>query len=269
MGLRRWVAAVLAAVPVVVNPLAAHADDALPNSLAATGDSITRAFDVDWCCVLSDSPQYSWSTGDDRAVYSLYLHLLDANPSIRGNNFNLARTGAKMVDLDGQLTAAATRHPRWVTALMGANDVCTPTRDGMTPTDVFEAQFTQAITRFTQAEPNAVVFVLSIPNVYQLWAVLHDDWLAQLSWGLFSICQSMLSSSNSEADRQAVLAHERADNDALARVCARFRQCIWDQETIFNFEFSSPDVSTVDYFHPSLTGQTRLAEVFWNFVLSL
>jgi lysophospholipase L1-like esterase len=265
----RWIAALLAVVPLAINPLAAHADGGIPNSMASTGDSITRAFDIDWCCVLSDSPQYSWSTGDDPAVYSLYLRLLEINPPIRGNNFNFARSGGKMVDLDGQLTAAAGRQVQFATVLMGANDVCTSTRDGMTRTDVFEAQFNQAMTRFTQADPNATIFVLSIPNVYQLWSVLHDNWLAELFWGLFGICQSMLSTSNTEADRQAVLAQERADNDALARVCARFPRCVWDWETTFNFQFSAADVSSVDYFHPSITGQNRLAEVAWNFLISV
>jgi lysophospholipase L1-like esterase len=264
----RWFAALLIVVPLAATPISAHAQG-LPNSMASTGDSITRAFDVDWCCVLTDSPQYSWSTGDDPTVNSIYLRLVEANPALSGQNHNLARSGAKMVDLDGQLAAAATRGVDFVTVLMGANDVCTSTRDGMTPTPVFEGQFRTALTNFTRANPNASVFVLSIPNIYQLWSLLHDNWLAQLYWGLFGICQSMLNSSNTEADRQAVVAQETEDNAALARVCVQFSQCIWDQGTAYNFQFTTADVSTVDYFHPSLTGQNRIAEVAWTFLTGL
>jgi hypothetical protein len=73
----------------------------------------------------------------------------------------------------------------------------------------------------------------------------------------------MLSSSNTETQRQQVLAQERADNDALAQVCQSYRQCRWDGYAVFNYAFTTSDVSSVDYFHPSATGQAHLAAVTW------
>ena len=88
--------------------------------------------------------------------------------------------------------------------------------------------------------------------------------LAASTWRSFGICQSMLSSSNTEAQRQQVVAQEQADNQALATVCAQYANCKWDNLATYNTAFVSSDVSTVDYFHPSLTGQGNLATTAWN-----
>ena len=73
---------------------------ALPNSIASTGDSITRAYDsTSSGCFLSDCPEYSWSTGTagTTSVNSHYLRILTANSRIRGNAYDDARTGAGAV----------------------------------------------------------------------------------------------------------------------------------------------------------------------------
>ena len=53
------------------------------------------------------------------------------------------------------------------------------------------------------------------------------------------------------------------DNTALANVCAQFVNCKWDNLATFNYKFTTSDVSTIDYFHPSLTGQNSLASTTW------
>jgi lysophospholipase L1-like esterase len=251
----------LASAPLGAAP--ASASSSLPRVMASTGDSITRAFDVGWCCVLQDSPSRSWSTGWNTDVYSHYRRLLTAAPQLAGHNYNDARSGAKMSDLPGQLSAAANQHADYVTILMGANDLCTSSISTMTPTTIFEAQFRTALGSFTAAQPAARVFVSSIPNIYRLWSLLHGNWLAAATWKTFNICQSMLSTSNTEEQRQQVAAQEVADNAALQRVCAQFPQCRWDGYATYNTTFSTADVSTVDYYHPSVTGQNHLAAVTW------
>lgn len=236
----------------------------LPNSMAAAGDSITRAFDVSSSCVLSDCPAYSWSTGTEKAVVSQYRRILTVHHKIRGHAYNDAATGAAMADLDGQLETAASQQAQYVTILMGANDLCTSSPSTMTPTAVFQQEFEQALTDFTAAEPDAKVFVSSIPNIYQLWQLLHDNPTAEFIWSTFGICQSMLSQDNTEADRQLVVAQEEADNGVLASVCAEFTQCRWDNLATYDTAFTTADISTVDYFHPSVVGQAKLAAVTWS-----
>ena len=127
-----------------------------------------------------------------------------------------------MAALDGQLTTAAGQGVRYLTVMMGTNDVCTSSRSTMTPTATLQGQFQTALSDFFAADPGAQVLVSSIPNVYQLWSVLHSNSTARSGWSTFKICQSMLASTSTstststEADRQAVLSQEQADNAALA-----------------------------------------------------
>ena len=46
-------------------------------------------------------------------------------------------------------------------------------------------------------------------------------------------------------------------------MCARFRHCRFDVDAVNQTSFSADQVSTVDYFHPSLSGQLALAAVTW------
>jgi hypothetical protein len=135
----------------------------------------------------------------------------------------------------------------------------------MTSINDFEAQFTAAMNVLASGLPaNAHVFVGSIPNIYQLWQLFHGNAVAEFVWSLAEICQSMLSPTNTEDDRQAVLAREVAYNQVLAGVCARYAFCRFDDNVVFSYRFGPNDVSTLDYFHPSLTGQAILASLTWQ-----
>jgi lysophospholipase L1-like esterase len=255
---------VVAAVLVLIVPTRADAAPPYPRVMAATGDSITRAFDANWSCFLRDCPQYSWSTGTSSSVYSHYRRLLTVAPQLYGRAYNDARSGARMTHLAGQLSTAASQNANYVTILMGANDVCTSSISTMTPVATFESQFRNALASYTAARPKARVFVSSIPNIYRLWALFHTNPLAVAVWQQFNICQSMLNINNTETQRQQVLSRLQADNAALARVCAEFWQCRWDNHATYLTNFSTSDVSPVDYFHPSVRGENRLASVTWN-----
>jgi lysophospholipase L1-like esterase len=251
-------------VAVLAQAPAAAAQPPLPNSMAAIGDSITRATDV--CCWYGDHPRHSWSTGGwpFDSIRSHYERILTSNPTIFGRNYNDARAGAKMRDAPGQAQVAVTQGARYVTILMGANDVCTRTIATMTSVADFRAQFTATMNVLASGlPPGSHVFVSSIPNVYRLWSLFRNDPTAQFVWSLAQICQSMLSPANTEQDRQTVLAREQAFNQVLAEVCAAYIICRFDDYAIFNYPFASGHVSRLDYFHPSLSGQAVLASVTW------
>jgi len=249
------------AVAVIAHSPAAAASPPLPNSMAAIGDSITRATDV--CCWYGDHPPQSWSTGGGLfdGIRSHYERLFPLNPSISGRNFNDARAGAKMRDAQSQAQVAVTQGASYVTVLMGANDACTSSISTMTSVSDFRAQFSTAMNVLATGLPSGShVFVSSVPNVYQLWALFRNNPTAQFVWSVAQICQSMLSPANTEQDRQLV----RAFNQVLAEVCAQYvGMCRFDDNAIFNYPFASGHVSRLDYFHPSLSGQAVLASVTW------
>jgi hypothetical protein len=148
---------------------------------------------------------------------------------------------------------------------MGGNDVCTGSTATMTSVSDFRGQFSAAMNTLASGLPaDAHVFVSSIPNIYQLWRLFHGNATAQLIWSFAHICQSMLSPTNSEADRQTVLAREQEFNQVLAEVCGQYAFCRFDDYAVFNYQFSASDVSKLDYFHPSLAGQATLASVTWQ-----
>ena len=261
------VAAALCALAVPV----AVADPALtgyPSSMASTGDSITRAFNT--CSFpFTDCPANSWSTGTSTAVNSHYRRILAANPLISGRNYNDAKTGARMVGLAGQVQSAIAQQAQYVTILMGANDVCTSSESTMTPVATLRSQLQTALTTLSAGLPNARIFVASIPDVYHLWQILHTNFAAVFTWSIGGICQSLLAnpmstSSTDNARRLRIRQRSIDDNAAIASVCAQFIHCRYDGGAAFAVQFATSDVSTRDYFHPSVSGQAKAANVTWN-----
>jgi lysophospholipase L1-like esterase len=237
-----------------------------PHSIAGIGDSITRATDV--CCWYGDHPAQSWSTGGGAfdGIRSHYERIRTLNPAIYGRNYNDARAGARMRDAQSQAQTAVTQGARYVTIFMGANDVCTSSPSTMTSVTDFRAQFSATMSVLASGLPAGLhVFVVSIPNIYRLWQLFRADATAQFVWSVAQICQAMLSPFNTEQVRQAVLAREQAFNQVLAEVCAQYAAiCRFDDNAVFNYSFSTSQVSKLDYFHPSLAGQAALAAITWQ-----
>ncbi len=241
----------------------AAASPALPNTMAALGDSITRAYDV--CCTYGDHPGQSWSTGGAwyDGISSHYERIKRRNNAITGHAYNDAVTGARMSAAPAQARAAAAQHAAYLTVLLGANDLCTSSPSTMTSTDTFKSQFSQAMAILKQL-PQARIFVSSIPDIYQLWKVLHTNTVARTVWATAHICPSMLGATRTEAERQQVVAREVAFNQILADGCHQYgANCRWDGGATYNYKFSASQVSVFDFFHPDLDGQAALASVTW------
>jgi len=235
----------------------------LPASMAALGDSITRAYDV--CCSYGDHPGQSWSSGSTSydGIASHYERLRQLNSAIAGHGYNDAVSGAKMAAAPTQAAQAVSQDARYVTILLGANDLCTSSPSTMTSPDSFRASFSQAMATLMAQDRDPYVFVSSIPNIYQLWQVLHTNSLARWVWATAKICQSMLAATNTDTQRQQVVAREAAFNQILAQECAKYPRCRWDGGAVYNYQFTASQVSTLDFFHPSLSGQAALARITW------
>ncbi|HEY0414980.1 MAG TPA: GDSL-type esterase/lipase family protein [Gaiellaceae bacterium] len=236
-------------------------------ALAALGDSITRAFDT--CSVAyTDCPANSWSTGSNAAVNSWGARL-KARTSPALVAYNDAKTGAKMVDLPGQAATAVTQGADVVTVMMGSNDVCTSSLATMTPAATVGQQLSQALATLTATSPTRQIYVASIPDVYHLWSIFHANLAADFVWGIAGICQSLLANPRSTATadvarRNAVAAQVNADDAAIATACAAVPQCHYDNGAAHAVQFSAANVTTRDYFHPSVSGQAIAANAEWT-----
>ena len=263
----------------LVSSSRANAESAIvgpPTAIDALGDSITRGYDSQGsgCGALADCPANSWATGTNSGVNSYYARVKALNPAVvlaqpiksSTEGGNDAKTGAKMGELTAQAekAIAAPNKPDLVLVLLGANDVCTSTEPGMTSVASFKASFISGMNKLSSGLPNARIAIASIPNVYNLWKVLHTNLAAQLTWGLAGICQSLLASptSTSKADeerRLRVKTRNEEFNAVLKEVCATYIHCHYDGGAAFKVEFASGEVSTLDYFHPNTNGQAKAA----------
>ncbi len=202
-------------------------------------------------------------------MQSHYRRILAAEPAIHGHSFNDAVTGAKLAGLQAQVQRVNDQIVAYVTILIGANDLCTRTVGGMTSVAEFRSQFERAMAALSAGSPRARIYVVSIPDVYRLWLILKDDFLARLVWRTLDVCQSLLerprSTDASDVTRRSAVRQRTIDfNAQLAQVCALYIHCRFDQNAVFADPFEPEDVSTRDYFHPSLLGQARLAQLTWS-----
>ncbi len=181
----------------------------------------------------------------------------------------MRRSGSVMSALPGQVATAASQGVEYVTIAMGANDVCASSEATMTSVASFRADFQRAIDNLRTRLPSARVSVASLPDVYWLWDLFHLNPSARTAWSSLGVCQSMLARPTSlqRADverRQRVRQRAIDFNRVLSDVCAAYAQCRYDRGTAFNHHFAASEVSTADYFHPSVTGQRTIASIEWG-----
>jgi lysophospholipase L1-like esterase len=229
-----------------------------PPTVAALGDSITRGFDA--CKPLSDCPEVSWATGTRTKVDSVTQRL-----TATAHSWNLAVSGALVSDLPAQARAAAAHKPALVTVLIGANDACATDVDSMTSTEDFRTDFADALSYLHRTLPHTQIVVSSIPDLRRLWSVGRKNPLGKQIWKL-GLCPSMLGDADSQsaaADsrRSAVRDRVVAYNSAMGQVCGGYPLCRYDGGAVFDYRFTSDDLSTWDWFHPNESGEAALARI--------
>lgn len=234
-----------------------------PASMAAIGDSISQATSS---CGYRNCPQYSWSTGT--SYVSSHAQRIKASGMPGLVSYNNAVAGANSAGLLAQAQAAVTQQAQYVTVQIGANDACTSSVATMTPTATFATNVSAALAALAASPAQPQVFVTSIPNLQRLWETQRTKSTARLVWALGKICPSMLANASSTkpadvARRAAVQLRVDEYNAALAAACTPALKCTWDGGTVANYAFTSSQVSILDYFHPSISGQATLAAITW------
>jgi lysophospholipase L1-like esterase len=236
----------------------------LPTSMAALGDSITVGFAS--CGTVLACGRNSWATGTSDDVDSHYLRIKSDNDRIAGHEHNYAVPGARADDLARQAKQAVKAKADYVTILIGANDACAATAGGMTSVKTFRSEIDAGLQQLKNGLPKAHVLVVSLPDLYRLWELGHDDTHAQRAWKL-GICPSLLadptSTAKADQDRREQVKQRIDDyDDQLAAACKKYGDhCRSDHGAVHGVRFSLSLVNHLDYFHPDADGQKRLAEV--------
>lgn len=156
-----------------------------------------------------------------------------------------------------------------ITIQIGANDACKPTVADMTPVPAYEDAVADALTTIEQTAPDTQVLLTSIPDLKKIWAVGKDNPTARYVWDAYQICQNMLGNplGDSEADqtrRHSVQQQVIAYNNTLADLATQYSNVQFDNHAVYNAHFTADQLSTLDFFHPSTSGQAHLATAAWN-----
>lgn len=236
----------------------------LPTRMAALGDSITQASMT--CSLLLVCPSNSWSTGSNATVASHATRLKAQGAALTA--YNDAVPGAVAADLPAQARRAVTQRAQYVTIEIGANDACADDVAGMTTTASFTGSVQTTLATLSASAAQPQVFVASIPNLKRLWELNKSSLSARIAWAAFGFCDSMLAkpTSTAAADvqrRDAVQQRVNEYNAALVAACAATVRCTFDGYAVANYAFTKADISTRDYFHPSVAGQRTLAAITW------
>jgi lysophospholipase L1-like esterase len=257
----------------------------LPALLGAIGDSYSQAWSVS-PAYRGDHPQFSWvvgTSGNDGVTSILErLRALGAAPAV----VNAATSGRKMSDAlrQANLVVAAARklgpgQTAYVTFELGTNDLCA-SPDPLTATATFRGQLASAIAALRAGLPTGSrVLMLPVPDFPHFREMTQADARAKAALALTPLqggCYPYLGErgTNSLADANA----HRVDYDAaLEAACADITAnggktgagttttlyCTYNESLLADSDFTIADLSTYDYFHPSLSGQARMAADAW------
>lgn len=261
-----------------------------PKRLSSVGDSITEAINAEEFnpfVFITPNHWASWANGY-RGFWEWLLGRTNVNShnqritskygSSGRKNYMEALSGADSFDLGPQMTASVSHAADYVTVFMGHNDVCQNNFADI-PTDAeFEANVRAGFEQLRTGLPNgATVYTAGIVDIYKLWQLGPQlsgalGISCEVIWAatLLEIypCGTMLSPTNSEADRQYTRSRNAAFNAILADLVAEYDATdthhYWEfTDLTSTTNFVPSEVSPFDCFHPSAQGQKRLAAETW------
>jgi lysophospholipase L1-like esterase len=252
----------------------------LPSLLAAIGDSYSHAYSVS-PSNLRDNIGFSWVIGSalNDGVFSLYerFKAIGGSPVV----VDAATSGRQMKDAPRQanLVVAAAKKLKagqtaYVTFELGTNDLCA---DPNPKTDLvsFERDLATAIATLRAGLPaGSRILVLSVPDFPHFHDITQANPTARANLALpanSNRCPPYLGDSGPFSMAQAndyLTRYDAALEGACRGIAATDSPsgklyCTYNAALLAETDFRIADLSTVDYFHPSLSGQARMAADAW------
>ena len=137
------------------------------------GDSITQSTGTG--ARSKENPKNNWATGWE--VSSVAARLGVAT----NKRYNLSANGDKMSDFAPQILNGKSGGSGDVPALpadtglvlveFGGNDLCRDTVASMTPVETYRTQLKAGLAAVATRAPNALIQVMSVPDIYNLWYI--------------------------------------------------------------------------------------------------
>ena len=252
----------------------------LPALLAAIGDSYSQGYSVS-PAYLRDHIGFSWVIGSapNDGVFSLYerFKAIGGSPVI----VDAAKSGKEMKDAPRQanLVVAAAKKLKdgqtaYVTFELGTNDLCADPNPKTDPAS-FERDLAAAIAILRAGLPaGSRILMLSVPDFPHFHDITQANSAALANLALpenSNRCPPYLGDNGPFSPAQADDYLSRYDA-ALEGACRDIAAtdspsgklyCTYNATLLADTDFLIADLSTVDYFHPSLSGQARMAADAW------
>ena len=229
--------------------------------MLAFGDSITAGLNID--SFLSESEEKNWATGDKVSYSHLSRFQLDLEVSSIAVE-NVAVSGATTAGLEEQLQNVTTTRAHYATVLIGANDVCSWPANHASALESYKDRVTDLVDGLQQKFADISILLVSTPDLNQLYELKKDESSCRQIWAFAGGCQLLLGANASASDREAF--HDRWEdmNEALSEVATASGENVKYTDKVAKSVLTVDDISTIDCFHPSETGQKRIAEESWD-----
>lgn len=231
-----------------------------------------------------ENQELSWATGDHYTSRSHYSRLNRMYPGLKQINYGISGAKAKHlfkehIDnfMDESLQKFGVQVPDYVTYLIGGNDMCADTVDGITSEDDFYDYNRANLFKLMSANPEAKILISSLPlvdnlkkkmsnvKVFKTGHPVMKNYKCKNTWAAANFCQS-LTTPQSPENEQIVSSRIRAYNDILEELSEDLNRAYPGQvkySKAFAEEDFKPHHLSVDCFHPSLDGQNLLADKTW------
>lgn len=213
--------------------------------MASLGDSVTQAVNA---TSLGSHPSLSWSTGTD--IQSHLKKLEEEGYQVEA--VNAAVRGASSLSLLYQIHGLP-YVPDYVTIMVGANEVC---GEGVVDT---VGNIRAGVETLKETNPEVQIVLVPIPKLLSLYEAGINSKSCRFRWWLFNICPTFLGSHLTDEMRVANQAKVDAINDALVEVAADLGAKY--NRNLGDVNIGPEDISDVDCFHPSITGQQLISDL--------
>jgi lysophospholipase L1-like esterase len=224
-----------------------------PFSVVVHGDSFTAALDPG----RGDRREISWASGTEPGLPSIRQELQSVHPGARVEN--VAFSGARMRDVALQAERAGSGADL-VLVFLGINDLCVDRSPQSHET--FSSDARAAFDLIRARHPGARVVVFAVPDLWRLHELHLEERRALELWRQIpDYCPEFFNPVPGPA--AFLLAHDRLeDTNAALRQAARDHGFAYSDATLWP-GWGLADFSEADFFHPSLSGEARLAAALW------
>jgi hypothetical protein len=255
--------AVIAAAPAGAGRLAAAG---YPSSIVVLGGSDAVGHGSDPAHPYGNDAAYSWATGTNSAVNSIYMRLLAVNPAVKGHNFNVARDEVGIDDLARQANRAVklVPKPQLVLVQFSGDILCDGQDEGRVTQ--FGTDVGNALDKLSKGLPDArILLVSSWGSMASYLTYLRGlPTGARLKHAGKGPCQVVLSPTAQVEPSHAAYIEKffQAYNGQLAAVCKQFPNCHYDGGAAHRWSLAADDIS-LDQYHLTSQGQAKLAAIEW------